>query len=208
MKLLILGATGGVGRHLVEQGLSRGHQLTALVRHPEKLNDGRVNVVPGDVLDPAAVEKAVVGQDAVVYAIGTRRPGRTTLFSDSARILIEAMGRQSARRLVCITGVGAGETKGHGGFLYDKIGYPLITKNIYLDKDRQEALIRDSGLDWVIVRPTVFREGQARRPFRAVTDVTGVVLRRIAREEVARFTLDQLTDNRFLHQAAFIGHEK
>ena len=207
MKVLILGATGAVGRHLVEQGLSRGHQLTALARHAEKLQPSRLTVVPGNVLDPAAVEQAVAGQEAVIYAVGVSSPRRTTLFSDSTRILIDAMRRREVRRLVCITGVGAGDTKGHGGFLYDQLAYPLITRHIYADKERQEALIRESGLDWVIVRPTVFREGQARSPFRAVTDVTGVVLRRIARAEVAQFTLEQLTDNRFLHQTPFIGHE-
>lgn len=208
MNVLILGATGGVGQHLVRQGLGRAHRITALVRHPEKLTGvaNGLTVLQGNVLDARAVEAAVTGQAAVVYAVGVRRPGRTTLFSDSTRILLDAMIRHAVRRLVCITGVGAGETKGHGGWLYDRLLYPLFTRHIYADKDRQEALIRSSPLEWVIVRPAVFRESAARTDLQVVTDVRNVTLRRIARAEVATFVLDQLTDNRFLRQTPFIGH--
>jgi hypothetical protein len=80
-----------------------------------------------------------------------------TLFSNT-RILIDAMVGHGVRRLVAITGVGAGETKGHGGFLYDCILYPLFTKRVYTDEGRQDELIRASPLDWVIVRPAPFWE--------------------------------------------------
>jgi putative NADH-flavin reductase len=138
MKVLILGATGSIGRHVVEQALQRGHQVTVLARDPKKVvpKDPRIQIVEGKVLDPQALDRAVVGQEAVIYAIGadSRRP--TTLFSDSTRLLIAAMEKHGVRRLVCITGIGAGDSRGHGGFLYDRIIYPLFTKNIYRDKDR------------------------------------------------------------------------
>jgi putative NADH-flavin reductase len=208
MKILVLGATGAVGRRLVSEGLARGHQISAFVRNARKLQQQSPNlkVVVGNVLDEASVSRAIEGQDAVAYAVGVRSPRRTTLFSDSTRKLVRLMEAQGVIRLVCITGVGAGETKGHGGFLYDRIGYPLITKNIYVDKDRQEKIIRGSRLEWTIVRPTVFREGQAKSEFQAVTDVTGVVLRRISRLEVANFVLEELENSRFIHQTPFIGH--
>src|SRR4051794_21596268 len=126
------------------------------------------------------------------------------------------MKKQSVKRLVCITGVGAGETKGHGGFLYDHLIFPLFTKSLlifplftkslYADKDRQEALIRQSFLDWILVRPAVFREGVARGPLRVVTDVQGVTLRRIAPAEVARFVLEQLESDQYLRKMPFLGH--
>ena len=142
MKVLVLGATGSVGRHIVRLGIERGHELTALVRYPKKLKswESRIDVVKGDALDKDAVERAVRGQEAAIYALGVRTLGRTTLFSESTRILIEALERNKAKRLVCITGVGAGDTKGHGGFLYDRILLPLITRRVYEDKDAQEAL--------------------------------------------------------------------
>ena len=208
MKVLVLGATGSVGQHILRLGIERGHELTALVRNPEKLKswERRVRVVKGDALDKDSVEQAVRGQEAAIYAIGIKTLGRTTLFSESARILIDAMERNRVKRLVCITGVGAGETKGHGGFLYDRILFPLVTKRVYEDKEVQETLIQKSSLDWVIVRPAMFREGSPSGKLEAVTDVRGVTLTRVSRVEVAAFVLDQLTDGQYLRKAVFIGH--
>ena len=108
---------------------------------------------------------------------------------------------------ICVTGVGAGDTKGHGGFLYDRILFPLFTKGIYADKDRQEALIRDSGTDWTIVRPASFRAGESAAHFQLVTTIApSTVLRRISIGEVADFLLDELERNRFVRQSVFIGH--
>src|SRR5262245_5024588 len=208
MKVLVLGATGGVGQHIIRLGIKRGLELTALVRHPRKLKswEGQVRVVKGDALDEDATNRAVLGQEAVIYAIGVTTFGRTTLFSESTRILIGSMERNRVKRFVCITGVGAGDSKGHGGFLYDRIVFPLITKREYEDKDAQEALIRQSSLDWTIVRPAMFREGAASRNHEVVTDLRGVTLTRISRPEVGAFVLDQVTDSQYLRKAVFIGH--
>ena len=107
------------------------YEITALVRNPEKLKswEGRVRIVKGDALDKDAVEQAVHGPEAAIYAIGTETIGRTTLFSESEQILIDVMERNRVKRLVCITGIGAGETKGHGGFLYDRILFPALPRS-------------------------------------------------------------------------------
>jgi putative NADH-flavin reductase len=193
---------------VVEGALTRGRTVTALARTPGKLGDlaTRVTVVQGDALDPHAVSRAVAGQDAVMYALGVDTIRSTTLFSESTRVLLDAMHTHAVRRLVCVTGVGAGDTKGHGGFVYDRILFPLFTKRMYADKDAQELLIRDSALDWTIVRPAAFRARTPPGPLRAVTNVDGVTLRTIARQEVAAFVLDELEQNRFVRQAVFIGH--
>jgi putative NADH-flavin reductase len=208
MRILVLGAAGAVGRLVVEEALKRDHQVTALVRSREKLGDfaDRVRVVQANALDAGAVEAAVAGQDAVVYALGAGLVRRTTLYSDTTRVLLAAMTRRAVRRLICVTGVGAGETKGHGGFLYDRIFFPLFTKGIYRDKDKQESLIRESQAQWTIVRPAPFREGRSPGSLRAVTNVDGVTLRRISRLEVAQFLVDELEQNRYVRQSVFIGH--
>jgi putative NADH-flavin reductase len=209
VRILVLGASGGVGRLAVAETLTREHDVTALVRAPEKLGGhaGRVRIVHGDALDGRAIEDAVRGQHAVIYALGAGNVRHTTLFSESTHVLLMAMTRQDVRRLLCVTGVGAGETKGHGGFLYDRILYPLFTKRIYADKDTQEGLIRASQTDWTIVRPAPFRKRTPPGPLRAVTDVDGITLRKISRLEVARFLADELEQNRYLRQSVFIGHE-
>ena len=209
MRIVVLGASGGVGRLVVEESLKRGHAVTALVRAPEKLGSlaSRIRIVQGDALDAGAVESTVGGQDAVIYTLGAGNVRHTTLFSDSTRVLLTAMRQQDVRRLICVTGVGAGETKGHGGFLYDRILYPLFTKGIYADKDKQEGLIQQSQTEWTIVRPAPFRKDEPPGPLRAVTDVDDITLRKISRLEVALFLVDELEQNRYLRQSVFIGHE-
>jgi putative NADH-flavin reductase len=117
------------------------------------------------------------------------------------------MKRDSVHRLLCVTGVGAGETKRHGGFLYDRILYPLFTKGIYKDKDGQEDLVRQSQTDWTLVRPAPFRSRTPQGSLRVVTNVDGVTLTKISRLEVATFLVDELEQNRYVRQAVFIGHE-
>jgi putative NADH-flavin reductase len=208
MKILVLGATGGTGRQIVEQGIARGHKITALIRDAARQDafPDHVHTIAGDALDRDAVDRAVAGQDDVIYALGTKQTGQTTFFSESTQLVLQSMEKHGVRRLVCITGIGAGETRGHGGLVYDRLIFPFFTRKIYEDKDRQEALVRRSSVDWVLVRPAVFREGAAKGELQVVTDVNGVTLTRIARHEVARFVLDQLESNQYLRKAPFIGH--
>lgn len=152
------------------------------------------------------MDRGVVGHDAVVNSLGAGLVRRTTLFSDSTKILIESMLEHGVRRLVAITGVGAGETKGHGGFLYDRIIYPLINRGVYEDKNRQEALVRQSPLDWTIVRPASFSRRSSPAPIEVVVQVGEVNLCWITREEVSSFIVDELERNEYVRQAVFIGH--
>ena len=203
IKILILGATGSIGRHLVPQALAQGHEVTALVRDPSKIEAGRerLHVVSGDALDPAAVDAAVRGQEAVIFSLGrSNHRAPTTMFSDSTRILINAMETNGVRRLVYITGIGAGDSRGHGGFLCEKIIFPWFTKETYADKDRQEALIRESPLDWIIVRPASFNHGPQRGNLRALTDLRNITIRSISRADAAAFVLEQLRATQYLRK--------
>src|SRR5215212_10198888 len=114
VKVLIIGATGQI---LMREALAQGHEVTALARDPSTVasEDPRLRVLQGNALDVSSVEAAVAGQDAVLSALGTRSVRPTTLFSESTQNLISAMNKHGVRRLVCITGVGAGDSKGHVG---------------------------------------------------------------------------------------------
>jgi putative NADH-flavin reductase len=209
MKVLILGGTGRLGRVLVPQAMARGHEVTVLVRDPKRLGGQSqgARAIEGNALDPATVDRAVEGQDAVIYALGTRQFFKPiTLFSESTRTLIAAMERRGVRRLVAITGIGAGDTVGHGGFLNDRIGLPTILKRIYADKNRQEALIRQSHLEWVILRPAGFIGNRQRVNFRVATELEGVTIKWISRADAAAFALDQLSDNRYIGKSPLIGY--
>jgi putative NADH-flavin reductase len=119
---------------------------------------------------------------------------------------VDAMRGAGVRRLICITGIGAGDSKGHGGFVYDRIIQPLLLNEVYKDKTRQETVVRESGLDWTIVRPAQLTNGQARGAgaYRVLSDMTGVTATKIARKDVAAFTVDLVTGQKHLHQAVLI----
>ncbi|MDQ0472149.1 NAD(P)-dependent oxidoreductase [Labrys wisconsinensis] len=207
MKILILGATGGTGRLIVGAAAAGGHEVVALVRSKAKAA-GLVGatLVEGDARDEAALSRAIAGCDAVVSALGTAvSPFRkVTLLSTATRALVAVMERQGVRRLVCITGMGAGDSRGHGGFFYDRLFQPLLLRQVYEDKDRQEAAIQSSQLDWIIVRPTVLNDEPARGRVRALTDLTGVHGGRIARADVADFVVQQLAADTWLHRTPLI----
>ncbi|WGR61339.1 epimerase [Paracoccus ferrooxidans] len=123
------------------------------------------------------------------------------------KAVVDVMKAAGVRRLVAVTGIGAGDSKGHGGWLYNHIIYPLFTRNRYADKDRQETIIEQSDLDWTIVRPAPFAAGARVGPLQVHTEIpTGLQLRSITRAEVVDFILDSLECESFIRQKPFIGH--
>jgi len=163
-------------------------------------------VLQGNALDPDAVEAAVAGQDAVLSALGTRSTKPTTLFSASTANLVGAMKKHGVRRLVCLTGIGAGDSKGHGGFLYDRVLLPFVVRNQYEDKDRQEEIIRRSGLEWVIVRPARLTNESATGEYQVFLSGDSYRATTISREDVAAFMLAQLSEDRHVHQTPVISY--
>ena len=207
MKVLIIGASGATGRVLMREALEQGHEVTALARNPSALapQDHRPRVLQGNALDASQVEAAVADQDAVLSALGTRSSRPTTLFSQSTHNLISAMNKHGVRRLVCITGIGAGDSKGHVGFLYDRIMLPFVVKNIYEDKNRQEEAIKQSDLDWVIVRPARLTDEPAKGEYRVYLGGS-YTAKTISRADVAAFMLAQLTDDTYVHKMPVISY--
>jgi uncharacterized protein YbjT (DUF2867 family) len=207
MKVLLLGATGGTGREILREAIARGHSVVALVRSRAKATDlAGAELVEGDARDEQAISRALVGCSAVISSLGTpMSPFReVTLLSVATRALVKAMESADVRRLVCITGLGAGDSRGHGGFLFDRLLLPLLLRKVYADKDRQEDAVRASKLDWVLVRPVVLNDKPAKGTVRAQTDLSGVHGGTVSRGDVAKFVVQQLTDDRWLRRAPLI----
>jgi uncharacterized protein YbjT (DUF2867 family) len=207
MKILVLGATGATGRLIVGEAIAKGHEVVALVRSRARSADlAGAELVEGDARDAAALTRAIAGCDAVVSSLGTAMsPFReVTMLSTATRALVGVMAEQKVRRLVCITGLGAGDSRGHGRFFFDRLFLPLMLRKVYEDKDRQEDAIRTSALDWTIVRPTVLSDKPARGRIRALTDLSGVHGGTIARADVADFVVQQLTADTWLRQTPLI----
>lgn len=207
MRLIVFGATGTIGRHLVDQALSQGHLVTAFSRQPSALRVDHQNLTrqAGDVLDASAVADAVQGHDAVLIALGAGRKG--TVRSVGTRHVVEAMERHGVRRLVCQTTLGAGDSRALLNFFWKRIMFGLLLREAYADHEAQEAIIKQSDLDWVIVRPAAFTDGPATGACKHGFPPTEKNLKlKISRADVADFMLRQLTDDTYLRQSPGLSY--
>ena len=148
-----IGASRGIGLETVRAALRAGHRVHALARSAASMSiqDTKLVKVSGDALDRDTIRDALQDVDVVIQTLGVNFAPKlifegTTLFSDSTRILIDAMKVAGVKRLIAVTGLGAGDSRGHGGFIYDAVVFPLLLKRVYDDKDVQEWMIRSSGL--------------------------------------------------------------
>lgn len=208
-RILIIGATGGTGRRLVSEALDRGYAVTAFVRNPARLRveHPRLTVVRGDVLDRDSVEAAMAGQEAVVSALGHKRffyP--TRILSQGTRNIIRAMETHGVQRLVCESSLGIGDSAGRMGLYYTLFTIPVILPFYFWDKARQERIIAESSVEWVIVRPGVLTNAGKRGSCRHGRHVGSFLWTvRIARADVAEFMLNQLTSDAYLRSAVGVA---
>ena len=200
-KLLVIGASRGIGLETVKIALRSGHNVRALARSAASIpiQDAGVEKVSGDALDSVTIENALQGVDVVVQTLGVDFSPRAiferaTLFSKSTRILVDAMKAAEVKRLITVTGLGAGNSRGHGGLIYDAVVFPLILKRVYDDKDVQEWIIRSSRLDWTIVRPGLLTNRPATGRYRILTASRDWQFGAISRADVADFLVRQIAD--------------
>lgn len=193
MKLTVFGASGGIGTELVRQGLDAGHHVTAVVRETSRLAvepHPNLKVVVADVMDPVAIAPAVAGREAVLSALGTRVSGPTTVNSDGARSIIQAMQDAGVRRLLMVSVAGI-HTKGDDPFTRFVVKPILgrILRHSFADVRQMETLVRNSGLDWTLVCPPRLTNGKRSGKVRssAERNVRGGFT--IARADVAAYLL-------------------
>lgn len=202
MKIIIFGATGGVGRELVVQALARGHEVTALARDPTALHTTheRLRVLQGSVLDGPTVEAAVAGHQAILCALGSRSLiRRDNICSAGTSCIVAAMSKHGIRRLVVCSSSGVGDSRTNIPW----IGRPIVAW-VVADKEAQEQVVRLSDTDWTLVRPTGLRYAAPRGDV-AVAVPGPLPTRQIARADVAAFMLDQLTSDVDVRQAPAIS---
>jgi putative NADH-flavin reductase len=209
MKLLIFGSTGSVGRQIVKQALEQGHTVTAFARYPGKLDIEHPNLklFQGDVLDLTAVEQAIQGQDVVICTLGSGQKLTGTVRSEGTRHIIQAMEQFGIRRLICQTTLGAGDSWGNLDFYWKYIMFGFILRKVFADHERQEALVRNSNLDWTIVRPGAFIDGPCTGKYRhSFPGTDRSIALKISRADVADFILKQLSDQSSLYQTPSLSY--
>ncbi len=208
MRIAVFGATGGLGRCIVEQALAEGHEIVGFARKPDGLpgTKSHLTFVAGNVLDPEAVQRAVAGCDGVISAFGVK-PGAPVghLYSDGARTLVTAMEAAGVRRLVSISTWLVGASRRRAGPLV-RLFVPLLQPELFRDRERQEAVIRESLLDWILVRPSRLTDGRRVGRYRAGTDLKLRASAHISRADVAHFVLKQLRDDTYLRQATTVSY--
>ena len=205
MRILIIGASKGIGLETTRQALAAGYDVRALARSAKSINldDAKLEKVHGDALNQQNVEAALGGVDVVIVTLGIGlgdlfKP--VHLFSRATRVLISAMTDKNVKRLICITGFGAGDSQASIAPL-QRFPFKTVFGHAYDDKSRQEELIKHSGLDWTIVRPGVLLNGARTGRYMVLCDPSEWRNGIIARANVADFLVKQIEDRSFIGAA-------
>lgn len=209
MRVIVFGATGSVGRHVVELALREGHQVTAFARRPEKLGISNPNLElsAGDALDQTAVTKAIHGHDAVIITLGAGMSRKSVIRSKGTATIIQGMRDNGVRRLICQSTLGAHESWSNLNFFWKRIMFGILLRPVFLDHELQETLVRQSNLDWTIVRPSAFTDEPGSGLFKeAIKPGEQNLTLKISRQDVAAFLNRQLTQTDYCHQAVGISN--
>jgi putative NADH-flavin reductase len=209
--VLVLGASGPLGRQVVEQAIARGHAVTAFMRDPAGYEaPNGVSVVQGDVLDAASLAQALPGQDAVVWAVGgpNTKEGRAAVpdtCERGTRHLIEAMKSAGVRRLVAVSVWGVGDSRDRAPLPIRLIVFDRVIRDEIEDKTRQEELLRASDLDWTIVRPPRLNDKPATGTFRQAEELKFKARSELSRSDLAAFMVEELGRGDYVRKSVEIS---
>jgi putative NADH-flavin reductase len=206
-KLLILGATRGVGQQVVAQALEAGHEVTAFARSADTIpvQNDRLHLVAGSVTDGARLAEAARGQDAVISALGQGMSLKADgLMQRSVPVILSAMRAERVRRLIFTSALGVGDSI-RDVPLISRLIMRFLLRDIYADKVAGEQLIRRSDLDWTLVQPPHLTNGPLTRKYRVGERLELRGIPRISRADVAHFILSELDDTTYVRKVALIA---
>ena len=210
MKLTIFGATGRIGGHLLNWAVDAGHDVHVLARSPQALRprDG-LTVTGGDVLDPAAVAAVISGADAVLSAVGPKIRDNfhySELLAPAAANIIDGMHKTGARRLIAVSAAAAFIPEDPDKSWIAKQTQPRIFARAFADVRRMERVVKDSDLDWTLVRPTRLVSDPGTGKYRVRADFPPPGGSKIARADVAHFIATALTSATYIHQSPVLAY--
>ncbi|CAH0326891.1 NAD(P)-dependent oxidoreductase [Microbacterium sp. Bi128] len=200
MNITVIGASAGVGLEAVHVALARGHRVTTLSRSIDALPVGEnLTAVQGTATSVADVRQATVDADAVLVTLGTKKLGATTLFSDTASALVEAMaGRKEP--MIVVTGFGTGDSAQFQNPVARTFMKALLGR-MYADKSRMEDILTATSLQWEIVRPGTLSNTSTVGTTTGITSFhKGMKVPRISRKNLAAFLVDEAEERRYPRQ--------
>jgi len=203
MKLIIFGASRGVGRSLTELALAQGHQVTAVVRNPSSLNlnNSLLNIISGDVTNASLVRQSLRGHDMVFCTLGADRRGATTLYSAAARNITQAMNTEGVRRLMFLSNYGVlGEKASSFRTASLILMAKLLLRGSLQDHRRALDEIQKYNWEWMAVRPMGLTDGERTGQYRISLEGLPEGGTRIARADVADFMLKQVSSDQYVHK--------
>jgi putative NADH-flavin reductase len=209
MKITIFGATGGAGQHLVRGALQRGYAVTAFARNPEKLaaESERLKVVQGDVQDAAKVDEAIASADAVISLLGPRENKPVFTITQGTEHILAAMDRHGVERLVISVGAGVSDPNDDPNLVdrVIKFALKLVSRWVYADMARAVARVRQSDVNWTVVRVPMLTDDEAKGEVKSGYVGRGVGPR-LSRADMANFMLDQVESDAFTRKAPAISN--
>ncbi|MEM7031285.1 MAG: SDR family oxidoreductase [Chloroflexota bacterium] len=202
MKVIIFGATGKTGQHTWQQALEQGHEVTVFVRSPHKIvsDDPKLNIVQGDVFDAESIRNAVEGHDAAIICLGSTGLGDKTTLTTGTKNVVDGLASHNGGRLIVLSAAGVAESWAQIGWL-SRILFKTMLRNIFADHHTQEAVVKESALDWTIVRAAILKDNPGTGKYTASNEAkTG----NINRADLSHFLVEQLIDTTFSKQAISI----
>lgn len=203
MKVLVLGANGKTGRLVVDRAVEKGHEVSVLVRDASRFSRTGVRVIEGDALKVDDVLRAMNLQDAVVECIGGTTPWKKqTLERDAMQNIVIAMKESRTRRLVVVSAMGVGESSKQSPWWYRYLMLPTFLRGSTADKMAMEAIVSSSGLDWVISRPPILKDGAATGKVRVLEK--SEIGHAITRTDLAVWLVEQFESEEYVGQAVVV----
>ena len=211
MKILLFGATGATGKQVLLQALNQGHTVTAIARDPSKitLNNPGLKIIQGNVL-LTLPDGAFINQDAVICCLGAPANKAATLRSEGTKNIINAMNKANVNRIICQSSLGFDdsiEVLNCTSFLFKKIIVPYILKATFKEHHLQELAIKQSKLNWTIVRPGSLTNGIKTGKYKYGFSYNDSTLKvKISRADVADMMLKQLTMPQYLQKVVGVSY--
>ena len=210
MKLIVFGSTGLLGKQVLQQANEAGYEVTAFCRDSSKLeyaDEQKLQVLTGDVLDPKSVEEAIKGHDMVCVVLGSGKQRKGVVRSEGTRNVIAGMKKNGVDRLVCVTTLGAGDSKESLNFFWKRIMFGWYLKDVFLDHELQEKYVQESGLSWTVVRPAALTDGEKTTQYRYGFSPNDKTIKlKISRRDVADFIVKELANNHYVHKTPGLSY--